>query len=443
MLKSLLLRSEPISQLAATDPLESQTWCSLRIQVGSRSVSRLWDKSLESERDALDVPAFPIAEWLIKNWWSLFNELCPVNSVHEHPSIDASWLSWTRRHCLRAADSSLLLPKFYLYANGESLVAESHSDKPGSLPNMPGEFLNDGVELIDTNIADMALTQFITHTLNRVQGVESDRMSRAVGHWHAIQNADAQETEFCKLAGRMGLDPYDPDDLSESLASFFEAILADADQSLVRDLTEAAKPELVQVQWKWVQDASQEFRLGPRSVELPFGLPAGRYSPAEYGYKLACQVRTSVGQENSPIESIEKTASEALGRTFQVQHKNHLVGREIKAIVGQTDTGGFVAAGPSRGRPSTQRFMNARSLFHVLGTSQSSRRLVTDAYSTDQQASRAFAAELLAPRNALLNRLSKSVADPEAVQDLSKEFEVSTRVIELQLENAGVPLSSD
>ena len=82
-------------------------------------------------------------------------------------------------------------------------------------------------------------------------------------------------------------------------------------------------------------------------------------------------------------------------------------------------------------------------MFHALATSRESQRLVTDAYSWDQKASRAFAAELLAPQQALINRLSRISADPLTVKELSTEFCASSYVIERQLENAGVPLSFD
>jgi Zn-dependent peptidase ImmA (M78 family) len=74
-------------------------------------------------------------------------------------------------------------------------------------------------------------------------------------------------------------------------------------------------------------------------------------------------------------------------------------------------------------------------------TSQESQRLVTDAFSWHQKASRAFAAELLAPQNALASRIETYPVDRQTIQELSREFNASTMVIERQLENAGIPLS--
>ncbi len=100
-----------------------------------------------------------------------------------------------------------------------------------------------------------------------------------------------------------------------------------------------------------------------------------------------------------------------------------------------------MAAGPQPFRPDSQRFLNARSLYHALVTTRNGRRLVTDAFSWDQKASRAFAAELIAPQRAIVARLSGSRADSIKVESLSREFTASTIVIEKQLENAGVSLS--
>lgn len=444
MSQFLSLKSDPISQRVAADPLERQTWCSLRIQVGSRFASRLWDKSLEDERDTLHVPAFPIAEWIVQNWWAIFNELCPWNAIPRNPAINAEWLSWAKRHCLRAADSSLFLPKLYIYSDGGGLVAEAHADRTGSLANMPGEFLGELMQSIDLSVTETALAKFIDQTIGRVEAVvENERISTLVQTWDAIRNADPQEKEFCELAGRMGLDPYCAEDIPDNLADFLEA-LGDVESPLVRDLTESARPESVEAQWSWVKDASRELGLGPRTIELPFDLPKTQSTPAEYGYELARVVRAAAEiPASDAIESFQDVAGAAIGRRFHVKHRNHVPGQGIKAISGQTQSGDFVFAGPENAIPRNQNFTNARSLFHALATSQVTQRLVTGAYSLDQKASRAFAAEFLAPRKALLDRLTTGIADPDTVEKLSEDFLVSTRVIEFQLENAGISLSSD
>ena len=310
------------------------------------------------------------------------------------------------------------------------------------MPNMPGEFISDGVEQLDRPATEASLAQFINHTLSRVENIQVDRLDQVVGQWRAIENADVDEHAFCRLAGRMGIDPYNPDELTTELAEFLES-LARPDEPLVRDLTEVALPESVAAQWSWIDRASRNLELGPCSTVLGGLLPSAGLTPPEYGYQLARQLRAAANHESGPIESVEETASAALLTAFRMEQGNSVPGYGIRALVGQTRSDGIIATGPEQPFLFSRRFMTARCVFHALATTQDSQRLVTDAYSWDQKASRAFAAEFLAPRQVLLSRLHQSTADQQILNLLSEEFCVSTIVIEKQLENAGVPVSYD
>ncbi len=112
-------------------------------------------------------------------------------------------------------------------------------------------------------------------------------------------------------------------------------------------------------------------------------------------------------------------------------------GRGVRALVGRIAEKQGIIAGPLPQRTANRRFLLARGLFHALFGSQKSERLVTDAFTWDQQAARALAAELLAPQQALLDRID-GWADEEQVAKLADEFETNIVVIEKQLKNAGV-----
>jgi Zn-dependent peptidase ImmA (M78 family) len=71
-------------------------------------------------------------------------------------------------------------------------------------------------------------------------------------------------------------------------------------------------------------------------------------------------------------------------------------------------------------------------------TGPSNLRLVTRANDWQQAASRAFAAELLAPAEALAARLQDPVDWETAAADLAREFQVSEWVIHHQAENHGL-----
>lgn len=441
MSTSVSFEFDPIDQPAATDPLERLTWCTLRIWVGQRIASRIWDKSLQSERTSLYVPAFPIATWIVDNWWVMLNELCPWETV-PLSIAGQSQLKWIKRHCLRAADSSMQLPALYLYHDGQSLRAEWHSDPQGSVSNMLGEFIADGAEQLDADEVHQSLANFVNDTLARVADVDDDRVHQLQEQWRAVQSADRQEQEFCTIAGRMGIDPYDRSELTDELAEFLEKTLTNPSDPLVRDLTEVAQPNSVEQQWLWLAAVSEELKLGANAIPHSLTLPSRTLSPPQFGYKLAHEIRdvAELGQF-SRLESVEQTASIVLEKPFRVHERNHIPGQGVRAIVGQSSDGNVISVGPAPARADNRRFWEARGLYHAIVTSQHGRRLVTNAYSWDQKASRAFAAELLAPQRALSAMVASPIADQEVIERLSGEFQASTFVIERQLENAGIQLS--
>jgi hypothetical protein len=85
--------------------------------------------------------------------------------------------------------------------------------------------------------------------------------------------------------------------------------------------------------------------------------------------------------------------------------------------------------------PDSARFLLARALFFVpLLQRGATARLVTKAHTWEQAASRAFAAELLAPADALRAEVGGGVSQEE-LKAVASHFQVSSMVIEHQLKN--------
>jgi len=433
----LSVECDPVDQPAAADPVERQSWCMLAIRVAGRTVTRVWDRALQQERSYLYVPAFPIAEWIVLNWWVLLNEACPTPEV---PGSAGFHMPWIKRHCLRCADSALLLPALYFFNDGRGIGVEWQADLRDTLPHLPGEFVDGNRDHLESIATENGLAEFVNGTLARVKGLPDERVQATLATWQAIRNADADETKFCVAAGRLGIDPYDPGQMPENLAGFLETGLGDPGQPLVRDLTEAAEPGSIADQWHWVQDASNAYHLGPSPALSSFSQSAATSSPFRYAYQLAGQVREAAGLTPvQPVPSVGDVVQRVADAVLETPGDNHIPGHNLHAIVGWKANRHIVIAGPRRQRPDNQRFHDARGLYHGLFACHSSQRLVTRAFTWDQQASRAFAAELLVPRETLMAR-TRERADHAAVEALAREFVVSTRVIENQLENAGVAI---
>jgi len=435
--QSLSIECDPIDQPAAIDPVERRTWCALSIRVRGRTVTRIWDKARQVEHALIYFPAFPIAEWLVTNWWTLLNEPSPTAEL---PKASAAHLPWIKRHCLRSAESGLLLPALYLFNDGRGIRAEWQADERDALPNMPGEFIDSGFDHIENAVTEDALAEFVSEILRRVDGLSDERVDALKENWRAIRGADADEAKFCVAAGRMGLDPYDPSQMHAPLAAFIETALTDPDLPLARDLTEAAEADSVIEQWSWVQKQTAACNLGPITKPPPIQPGVAGLSPSQYGYRLAANVRNAaVLDPSAPVTSVEELAQTVSGGPFHTYDQNHVPGHNVRAVVGWTANNEILLAGPRSPRKDNQRFLEARGLYQALFACDRSERLVTRAFTWDQQASRAFAAELLAPQAALIARVPGN-ADRLKVEELARDFDASSIVIEKQLENAGVTL---
>ncbi len=435
MSKSLWLDYEFIDQPASRNPMERGTWCQLRIRIGDRFISRVWDRSTQAERTSLYVPAFPISEWLVSNWWFLWNE-------GQRPSDP--W-NWAQRHCWRSADAALLLPKLSVFHDGRCQRVQWESDPEGSRPHMPAEFCGGGGdEILEADQSRRALSQFVDDTLERVRDLDDDRVRDLRSLWQAIRSADQDEVCFCRLAGRFGVDPYNRSEMTDDLATFLETEFQTVDDPLMTDLIDVSHPQNLSQQWEWITHTSAELGMGPHHSVPNVAIPVRGTSPPTFGYELARAIRTVAGLSiEAPVDSVESLSRPVLNKTFRVVDRNHLPGTGIKSLIGQTSKGEILSAGPHAPLEQGRRFLVARSLYHAIASTRSSQRLVTDAFSWDQQASRAFAAELLIPQQAIKNRISHSVADQSLIIALASEYVVSTFVVERQLQNMRIPIADD
>ena len=111
MSKSLLLECDPIDQPAATDPVERKTWCCAAhsswpaISYQESGISRF-----KANEQVCICRHSPVAEWLVTELVvDAERALPPGRQFRRLPPIETR-LRWTQRHCLRSADSALMLP---------------------------------------------------------------------------------------------------------------------------------------------------------------------------------------------------------------------------------------------------------------------------------------------------------------------------------------------
>ncbi|NNM87600.1 MAG: hypothetical protein HKL95_03680 [Phycisphaerae bacterium] len=137
------------------------------------------------------------------------------------------------------------------------------------------------------------------------------------------------------------------------------------------------------------------------------------------------------------MDSIEAIAQKLGGTRFSFAERKHLPSSKVRAVVGWASNQEAIMAGPKPPRLDSLRFLQARGLFHAACSCGRGTRLITEAHTWDQQAARAFAAELLAPRAALASEAALHPGD-DVIERLSTKYAVSALLVEHQLENANI-----
>ncbi len=431
---------------AATDPLDRATWAMLRILVDGRCVTQFWDRQQRTEAQNLYVPTFTLARWLVANWWALLYEPCRSESPPlETDSWSVDQRQWLGRHCVRTADASLILPYFLLYHNGRSVVCYWEADAANEESRAPLQFVNRGLVQLEISDVEASLAEFVSKVLGWCSELSDVRVEQLRSDWLAITNADVEERTFCRAAGRLGLDPYALSEWEPGLSDLLSSDLGQRlDEPLVEDMLESVSPITIAPWWTWVAGAESALALAGRSIALP--KPRTMQLPKDYGYYLAGKVRNEAGVNKiDPIDEVKLTAQKSMDIKIKLNNYNHVPGREVLAAVGWSDGNGLIA-GPLPSRDESRRFLEARGTYQLIAACQNGPRLLTRAHTWDQQASRAFAAELLAPQDALAGHASPDMdVDDQAdlINSLARRYCVSTEVIRLQLANSGAWRRSD
>lgn len=392
------------------------TWARLEIIVGSQAITKVEAARTQSIRSGIYVPLYPLAEWIIANWWFLWN----------HWQTDAL----SSRHNLLNAREGFALP------NITFLPTESKVEvrwQPSLVPDSGINFLSSGVAIVNKSVVRDEFRRLVDGVLERLR-VRHLTDSYLFQEWQAINDAEQnpEVRPFCERAARLGLDPFDLDEVAATqiehvgvllpepvLDDFFDVIPlqqitsgAEAVSNFV-DSAKAARP----ASGKW-----QEIRtsLRPHKSEIPW----------RQGYNDARALRLYLEMDGPIKDNLREYLSSALG---SLEIADFDAPDRIDAISSPTVTEAPIFGLRPRLREVQDRFSLCRALgdYLALGAAAS---LVTRSKNEHQQRNRAFAAEFLAPAESLRAIVGDTLGD-EDVEEIARDFHVSDFVIRHQIQN--------
>ena len=421
------------------DTVLARTWCRLVVEAGGHLVTEAVDSRSQSLRGGVYGSAFPLCQWIVENWWFLLNEPSrfPVRYASEDLARTPRDRGWVQRHSLLAAREGNSLPDLTLHRDEQKVVVRW---TPDATPSMHPflRFTGKGKILLEVTDVERGLVEAIQAVMARLDGMEEPEVRDFREDWAAIVNATEQERRICEWSARLGIDPHDPDELTDDLERALLEAVADLDARLRDDFLDVAHPQTLRSDRDWLREAEELAADAGRARSAEdVSFDSDAEAAHKRGYACATVLRRHLSPANGhePITDLDETLSrlgwaQCPSKTVNIEPESLL-----EAALTRSDENAPVAVIGDAGREGN-RFRLARAAFlrHFTLSGQTDRRLVTAAHTWEQRASRAFAAEFLAPVAGLSRHLGGR-ASLSQIDNLADHYGVSSQAIGHQIEN--------
>ncbi|WP_156953857.1 ImmA/IrrE family metallo-endopeptidase [Komagataeibacter rhaeticus] len=407
---------------AGIDDVEARTVTRLRISIFDHLITRNISKRGGGASETINTSLLPLAEFIANGWWALLYE--PIR-----PNISDAFRV---RHRLDSGMRGYAFPALALWSGGDDTIVADWAtfNNPYATISFTTSAPDEPVQLT-RNEVELCLMDLVETVIERL-GSSSGNLLEA---WNRVRHsiADLDELSYCIAAGHLGLDPYDPDSPDLSV------LTAGISKTLFNDISEIVEvPNLADTS-SWLKHADTRLKIFPETDLSYFGPPVQDNvgMPAWMaGQEAAELLRIHAGL---PVGNPRNTVSDLLGSVISEDNELGKSGPEgISAIVQRFDSTAQIG---TVARSARQRRFRACAAAYLAWTSeQEQEHAATDATTRKQQASRAFAAELLAPKQALLERASRIGFDDDDLLELASEFICPYETVKWQAFRAGIPL---
>ena len=415
------------------------TLSKLRVTISDRIVTD-WVSEYEEGSQTIELPAYYLAEWLAENWWPILWE--PRKSEDIADSAD-----FLARHSVLTAQHGFALPQLELVPLGSHIAASCQSR---FVQFAECRFRNSASALLPRKDVESELRKFVGGVVallgkNKLSGTDLQE------DWSLISETASEEVEFCQLMGAMGLSPYIAPD---KIADLLEAAGQRHPFSTLLDLCQSSTPEALEASLALADKAKELTAHAPESELAPLfrrSPPADNLSGPgwRHGVNAAKAARTSLNiKDTDPqgasklfdILGIDPSAGMVDGDHTQGSSIDTAESGLIVGAVARDETRSKIAL-LQRTRP--QRNFTAARAAYLAWTADSphTSRLMTTAVTRDQQASRAFAAELTAPVAYLRKHATDRKLTQDGVYALSNQLGISPDVVRKQASNNQINIS--
>ncbi|MEQ8965822.1 MAG: hypothetical protein RID91_08365 [Azospirillaceae bacterium] len=405
------------------DPLEEATLAAAKITLGNKIITRNYDHRAGGERDYINVPLYPLALFIAEHWWPL---LYGTDKSRE--------TFFSMNHYIDSAMKGFSFPGLTAWSSGDDDITVRAETEEN--PFQIIEFFTTSKfqvtiprEDIEENFYDL-ISSVLSRLGDRARDTELERAWSRVLH----SRDDSEERAYCIAAGRLGIDPYDQD------APDISGFSIDLPGDLFGDLCEASTIDEIAEAADWARESRRRLADFPSvSIEGFGAFPARQVGMRawDHGYEAARALRNRTRLDsNNPRRDIEALFGDAVSAAALSLEGRHP--RAIEGLAGH-DKNDLRVALPrvsARHRRSTL----CRAAFLAWRNRDRAMSAVTTASTIEQQSSRAFAAELMAPAEWLKQRAGDHGLTEGDVEDIAEEIFCPNMTIAWQAHNHGIPL---
>lgn len=372
------------------------------------------------------VSAYPLAEWLLWNWWRL---------RWESPPSPSTW-DWTFAHSLSAVGSGYAWPNIEIASDGCWMHIRSLPSVDSSPSSMFQYAGAPRAVRLSAPAFETAVDGFIRSVLDRLDhtGIGESNL-KVLAEEKKRDSQDAQRNMYRRFEALLGKDPGDGDPaeidgrINDSHALGEQAAL---------ELAAADAPGRTAELRQQIDRAGFDSRpADAMHCALDDGIPAWESADAwRIGVALARKARRQADLNGGPVS--DRRLAQMAGAEQRILREGERSARHI-SFEWRGDADGAARIALRSGWAVNRRFNLARLLVDrwLPGNAQQPLLPATRSYTYRQKAQRAFAAELLAPIDALRDYLGGDLSEARQ-EDAAEHFQVSSKVIHNALVNNGL-----
>ena len=392
------------------DPASVATLAAFKIEADGVPLTEVDDTIARSVRPHIYVPLYPLARWLILNWWRLRWE-------PRRPGP-----GWREAHSLAAISGDCAWPALELTSDGDFIQLHLAAEPSADVAAI--RYLRRGAFNIPAVVFEHAVDSFLDQVDARLAScLPSEGGLRELRAELTDERDDPAARASCRAQALAGIDPGAASDEWLRAAKKLRALAGD----VASDEVMAILPE---TGIEAANDAVDAMSVSPTKIDLGWvththPAPPGSELPWEKGARIASLLRERLGIHGPLL-------TQALAELLHVE-------LPIKSAGKVAGLGGGFRNGVTKGktavlvpslRPTSQRFFLSRLIACASLWSEDQHLLpVTTAATATQKFARSFAQEFLCPWADLDAFTDAHGLDDDGIAEAAEHFEVSERLV--------------